>query len=90
VADLFALPFASASFDVVFAHAVLMRVGDRLAALREFHRILRPGGIVAVKDIKTSEQILEPNTPESRPRTPGYRDEGHLFAAELIPTAGTR
>ena len=63
VADLFHLPFPDSSFDVVAAHAVLMHVGDRLAALREFHRVLRPGGIVAVKDIKTDHQILEPSTP---------------------------
>ncbi len=62
-ADLFALPYADASFDVVFAHAVLMHVGDRLAALHEFRRVLRPGGIVAVKDLQTGEPIIDPATP---------------------------
>ncbi len=62
-ADLFNLPFPDASFDGVVAHAVLMHVADRLTALREFHRVLRPGGFVAVKDIKTDHQILEPSTP---------------------------
>ncbi|MGH2597889.1 MAG: class I SAM-dependent methyltransferase [Dehalococcoidia bacterium] len=63
VGDLFALPYPAASFDAVFAHAVLMHVPDRLAALREFHRVLRPGGVVAVKDIKTDGQIMEPSAP---------------------------
>lgn len=63
VADLFRLPFPDASFDVVVANAVLMHVGDRLAALQEFRRVLLPGGIVAVRDLKTDHQILEPSTP---------------------------
>lgn len=39
------LPFASDSFDVIFARAVLHHIADLPAAMCEFHRVLRPGGV---------------------------------------------
>lgn len=39
------LPFADASFDVIFARAVLHHIGDLPAAMREFYRVLKPGGV---------------------------------------------
>jgi ubiquinone/menaquinone biosynthesis C-methylase UbiE len=43
-----ALPFASASFDVVVSQFGLMFFEDRRAALEEMLRVLRPGGRLAV------------------------------------------
>ena len=43
-----ALPFADASFDRVVSQFGLMFFADRAAALREMHRVLRPGGRMAV------------------------------------------
>lgn len=39
------LPFADASFDVVYSRQVLHHVGNLAALCREVHRVLRPGGI---------------------------------------------
>jgi SAM-dependent methyltransferase len=39
------LPFDDGSFDVIFARAVLHHIADLPAAMREFHRVLRPGGV---------------------------------------------
>jgi SAM-dependent methyltransferase len=48
--DVYALRFEDASFDVVHAHQVLQHLSDPVAALREMRRVLRPGGVVAVRD----------------------------------------
>jgi len=42
-----ALPFEDASFDLVFGHAILHHIPDLPRAFTEFHRVLRPGGVVA-------------------------------------------
>jgi ubiquinone/menaquinone biosynthesis C-methylase UbiE len=41
------LPFADASFDLVFGHAVLHHIPDLARAFAEFRRVLRPGGMIA-------------------------------------------
>jgi SAM-dependent methyltransferase len=47
-ASVTALPFADASFDAVVSADVICQVEDAAAALAEFFRCLRPGGIVVV------------------------------------------
>src|SRR6266478_3719504 len=42
------LPFASESFDVVYSNGVLHHTPDTAGAVREIHRVLRPGGQVRV------------------------------------------
>jgi len=49
-ADVYELPFADASFDVVHAHQVLQHLSDPVAALVEMRRVCRPGGTVAARD----------------------------------------
>lgn len=50
-ASVMALPFAPATFDLVTSFDVLYHraVGDYRAALRDFHRVLRPGGRVLLR-----------------------------------------
>lgn len=44
VADFMALPFPESSFDVVVSSHALLFAEDRVAALREWHRVVRPRG----------------------------------------------
>jgi ubiquinone/menaquinone biosynthesis C-methylase UbiE len=45
------LPFPDASFDVVFAHQVLQHLREPGTALREMLRVVKSGGLVAVRDV---------------------------------------
>lgn len=60
------LPFADASFDVIFARAVLHHIGDLPAAMREFYRVLKPGGVfVAAREHVIAQQADLPAFLES-------------------------
>ena len=48
VADAERLHFANNSFDIVYSHGVLHHTPDTAAAVREIHRVLRPGGKAVV------------------------------------------
>ncbi|MCA1188928.1 MULTISPECIES: methyltransferase domain-containing protein [unclassified Saccharopolyspora] len=63
VADVYALPFADGSFDVVHAHQVLQHLTDPVAALREMRRVCRPGGIVAARDADYAAMTWYPQLP---------------------------
>jgi ubiquinone/menaquinone biosynthesis C-methylase UbiE len=63
-ADVHALSFPDASFDVVHAHQVLQHVADPVQALREMRRVCRPGGVVAVRDSDFGAFVWYPSLPE--------------------------
>lgn len=48
VADAERLDFDDNSFDVVYSHGVLHHTPDTAGAVREVHRVLRPGGVAKV------------------------------------------
>jgi SAM-dependent methyltransferase len=48
VADAEALPFPDATFDIVYSYGVLHHSPDTAKAIREVHRVLKPGGTALV------------------------------------------
>jgi ubiquinone/menaquinone biosynthesis C-methylase UbiE len=50
VGDTYDLAFDDETFDVVHGHQVLQHLGDPMAALAEWRRVCRPGGVVAARD----------------------------------------
>lgn len=58
--DAYALDFADDTFDIVHAHQVLQHLARPVEALREFRRVLKPGGIVAARDVDYGGVIWSP------------------------------
>jgi ubiquinone/menaquinone biosynthesis C-methylase UbiE len=63
VADAYRLPFPDESFDAVFAHAVLWHLREPVKALQEMRRVLRPGGVVGIRECDWGGRIHAPITP---------------------------
>ncbi len=59
-ADVLALPFEDASFDVVVVGFGVRNVEDLEAAVRELRRVLRPGGRLGILEITTPRGPLRP------------------------------
>lgn len=65
VGDILALPYADHSFDAVWcANTTQYLTDDELIQmLDEFRRVVRPGGLVAIKEFDITTQLLEPLPP---------------------------
>ena len=86
------LPFAAESFDVALCECSLCLFDDRSTALAEMHRVLKPGGRIAISDF-----FLEAPVPKSldnllgrilcvaaAPSVAGYRDSLARAGFEFI------
>lgn len=63
VGSAYELPYSDGSFDVVYAHQVMQHLADPVRAVREAHRVLRPGGLVAVRDSDYETMVHAPVEP---------------------------
>lgn len=62
-ASLYELPFADASFDAVLAHAVVYHLGQPRTAVLEMKRVLKPGGILGLRDADIDGDVYYPEDP---------------------------
>ncbi len=82
------LPFPDASFDAVIIECSLCLFADKVTAVREMARVLRPGGRIGVADLAL-EQSLPSGLPEALAWTAclaGAQSTAAYF--EMLQTAG--
>ena len=75
VADGQQLPFADTTFDLVTCAYGVRNMPDRMAALREAHRVLKPGGRYVVLEF-------------SAPTNPVFKTLYHIYLKTVIPFIG--
>lgn len=87
-ADIMALPFESDRFDRILCSHVLEHIPDDRKAMRELHRVLKPGGtaLIMVPLSYSIERTLEDaacKTPEARGRAYGQEDHLRLYGPDF-------
>lgn len=71
------LPFPDATFDAAFLVATLGEIPDPDLALRELHRVLKPGGRLVVGEGQPDPHMLTIDTLRSRAEAAGFIFDGH-------------
>ena len=100
VGSVLALPYPDGTFDAAWCAntSQYLSDADMETALAELRRVVRPGGLVAVKDSDSTLQLLPAGTPRTDPayllgfgrtrQRRGARDPAHGDVAGLAARAG--
>ncbi len=72
-ANVYRLAYPDGSFDAAFSHALLEHLRDQPAALRELRRVLKPGGVIGVREGDARGGFVHPPHPDLDPQMPAYQ-----------------
>jgi ubiquinone/menaquinone biosynthesis C-methylase UbiE len=87
VADVYDLPFEDETFDAAYMIAVIGEIPDPDLAMREFHRVLSPAGILAFAEILTDPDYPLVRTLVRKATAAGFRlseQVGRFFYYTLV------
>ena len=90
--DAAAMPFGDATFDVAICMAAFKNFSDPIGALREIHRVLRPGGQASIIDLRKDAASAEINDEVRRMRLSAWNSllTRWTFKFVLLKRAYTR
>ena len=71
-ASAYELPFDDAQFDAVFSHALIEHLSEPDRALKEFMRVLKPAGVMAVATPDWSGFLYGPSSPPLKAAVRAY------------------
>lgn len=82
VGDVTRLPFEDDFFDVTHCHNVLLHVPDTGAVLSEVRRVLKPGGLIACRELVFGASVAHPGSERTKKLWQMYldvlrADDGH-------------
>jgi ubiquinone/menaquinone biosynthesis C-methylase UbiE len=83
-----ALP--AGEFDVALLVTVLGEVPDKLAALREIHGALRPGGLLSITEVLPDPHYQSIRRLRELARAAGFQGDGELFSGLVAYTLNVR